>query len=500
MGERSYDRGDAAVATGRAARRDVRARLGPIALGGIVLVGVVMRLRNLGGTPLNFDESFTAMVGRLPLGSVFGFLRAHDSHPPLDYLLQLPFSRAGASPLVFRLPSALCSIAALILFAWWMRDRGRAGLIATAAMSVSAFQLVYAREARMYGPMELIGVGAAVLADSWLRTPRRRHGVLVAALTFAGLMTHVSMFLAAIGLLALAGLRRDSDAWRWRLGIVTGGAGWALLWGSSFLVQSRGGHSSWIPRTTAARFVDTISALVTYRLGISLAVVVAIVVGIFACARRDRVLAMVLVCCFAVPAALAGLIGLRAPVLIDRTLAVVSWGPLLALGYLVDAAVRQRPHDRSARGRRRRVHVAVGTAHRTLNPPGPTAALDQLERVARSGDVIAIQPPSKGVELDWMFGVRSDDGPVRAVQLPALDDAVALALTGHRPSGRIWLVQFTRQKIDFRNYETCARTWNHGPTRMLCIRHRFARGFPRGTPPTIEAIYRRHPDHDVERA
>ena len=71
------------------------------------------------------------------------------------------------------------------------------------------------------------------------------------------------MFLVGAGLLALPGRRRDREAWRWRGAIAAAGAVWAALWGSSFLVQARGGHSDWIPRTTPGRVVDTVSSLVT---------------------------------------------------------------------------------------------------------------------------------------------------------------------------------------------------------------------------------------------
>ena len=30
------------------------------------------------------------------MGAFFGFLRAHDSHPPLDYLIQLPLTTPRA--------------------------------------------------------------------------------------------------------------------------------------------------------------------------------------------------------------------------------------------------------------------------------------------------------------------------------------------------------------------------------------------------------------------
>lgn len=454
---------------------------------GVVILGAVVRMWHLGAGSLNFDESFTAMVGRLSLSRVFGFLTAHDSHPPFDYLVQLPLARAGANAFVFRLPAALCSIAALALFAWWMRHRGLAGIAATAAMSICAFQVAHGREARMYAPMELIGVGTAVVAESWLRAPRVRHAVVVGALTFVGLMTHVSMLLVVVGLIALAGRRRDAAAWRWRAGVTSGTAAWALLWGSSFLVQARGGHSSWIPHTTLARFMSTIGSLVTNQSGFGVLVVAAIVAGSILCWHRDRTLAMVLVCCFVVPAVLAGVLGLRAPVLLDRTLTVASWGPLVALGYLVDALVRRA----RVVGIAAVVVAAAGMLSalpQAVRVTAATVPLAQLEREARSGDVIAVQPFSKGVELYWTLAVRGDDGPARAMQLDGIRNSVALALTGRRPSGRIWLVQYKSTKLDLRHYHLCARVWHHGPTRMFCLEHSFGPRFTHTSTPTIAAL------------
>src|SRR5258708_5860888 len=77
----------------RGAERPARARPMPLALTAIVIVGAIARVWDLGATSLNFDESYSAMVGRLSLSHGFGFLRNHDSHPPLDYLFQLPLAR-----------------------------------------------------------------------------------------------------------------------------------------------------------------------------------------------------------------------------------------------------------------------------------------------------------------------------------------------------------------------------------------------------------------------
>ncbi len=56
----------------------------------LVVLGAVLRMVWIVRNGASFDESFTAMIGRHPLGSVFDALRSTDSHPPLDYLLRLP--------------------------------------------------------------------------------------------------------------------------------------------------------------------------------------------------------------------------------------------------------------------------------------------------------------------------------------------------------------------------------------------------------------------------
>ena len=327
-----------------------------------------------------------------PLGDLLAHLRVRDSHPPLDYLIHAPLARAGVDEFLFRLPSVVCSIGAVALFAWWMRRRGLAGIVATALLAVSAFQLAHGREARMYADMELIGVAGAVLAEAWLRRPRRWHAPAIGALVLVGLLTHVSMFLLGAGLLALAGRRTDREAWQWRIALAAGLAGWAVLWGPSFLEQTRGGHSNWIPRTTVAGMIHTVGRLVTYQPGLHVFAVVAVAAGAFLLARADRRLAWVWVCCVLVPAGLAALTGIVAPVLLDRTLTVVSWGPLLALGYLV-STVAHRARFFGAIAVLVLVAVMIPPALRAVaGPSAPDRVLRHVEQVAGPGDVIAIVP------------------------------------------------------------------------------------------------------------
>src|SRR2546423_11661891 len=233
-----------------------------------VVVGAALRLWGLGAHRLGYDEAFTAMAGRMSLGDLLAYLRTHASHPPLDYLLHAPLARAGVNEFVFRLPSVVCSVGALALFAWWMRRYALAGIVATAVLAVSDFELTHGRTARMYAELELIGVLAAVLADSWLRRPRRWHAPALGALVLAGLLTHVQGFLLAGGLLALAGLRRDRESWRWRAAGLAGGAGGGALWGASFLGPGAPGKSHLVPRPPVNRVNPALRELATQHPGL----------------------------------------------------------------------------------------------------------------------------------------------------------------------------------------------------------------------------------------
>lgn len=455
---------DAPPPTRTRSRADVAA---VVAIACAVVAGAVLRLWGLGTGRLNFDESFTAMAGRLPVTHLFSFLRAHDSHPPLDYLLRAPLARAGASELVFRLPSALCSLAALALFAWWVRGRRFAGVVATVAMAVSAFQLAHGREARMYAVMELVGVAAVVIADAWVRRPRRAHAPVMAVVLLVGLMTHVSGVLLAIGVFALAGLRRDRDAWRWRAGVLAAGLTWAALWGRAFLIQAHGGHSSWIAATTVHGLTNALGRLVTFRSDAYVAVVAAVAFGAIVMWRRDRVLGRVWTCCFAVPVGVGALAGLALPVVIDRTFTVVAWGPLLAIGFALDAVVRRSRTVAAVAFVALLAVMLPSTAYTLTTRSGPDVAIRHLERVVRPGDVVAVRPSWKAVETQWSLGVRGrvPFEPVRAVGVPGAD---ARVLGRGRLSGRVWLLDWHHYALT--NTTPCAPTWQRGTSRVECLR------------------------------
>jgi Dolichyl-phosphate-mannose-protein mannosyltransferase len=432
-----------------------------------VVAGAVLRLWGLGANRLGYDEAFTAMAGRMPVGDLLAYLRTHDSHPPLDYLLRAPLARAGVNEFLFRLPSVVCSVGALALFAWWMRRYGLAGIVATALLAVSDFQLTQGRTARMYAELELIGVLAAVLADSWLRRPRRWHAPAVGALVLVALLTHVQGFLLGGGLLALAGLRRDRESWRWRAAVLAGGAGWALLWGSSFLAQAHVDNSDWIPRTTVNGMVRTFGDLVTNQPALHLVALVAVAAGGVVLWRRDRRLARVFVCCAVVPAGLAAAAGTVAPVLIDRTLTVAAWGPLMALGFLVGGLAR-RSRLLAAVAIVALASVTIPAAvHELVPPTTPDLALRHLASVARRGDVVATRPGGKLPELAWSVGVRGRL-PYRETAVRGLGNARGLVLGRPAATGRTWLLDWRLRPLPHR--PACARPWSRRSSRLVCLR------------------------------
>ena len=435
---------------------------------GLVVLGAALRVVWISRNGPSFDESFTAMAGRRSIGGLLDFLRTSDSHPPLDYLLRLPLARAGAGDLVMRLPSFVFSVAALALFAWWMRTRGVAGVVAVAVMAVSPFQIMYGGEARMYALLELLGVLAAMLAEAWIREPRRWHAGAAGALVLIGVFDHVSGFLLAGGLVALAGLRHDREAWRWRAWIAGAVTLWAVVWGASFLAQASTTHASWIERTTIYSIPDAVSAQVTNQQGVALLVLAAVIGGIVLIVTTDRVLGRVVLCCGVLPVVAAAMIGVVVPFFLDRTVTVGAWAPCLAVGMVVDRVWR----------RSRLMGVAIAVLVGALVVPATLLFLDRhweydesvdhLVALVRPGDVVATVPDWYGPLVDWRVGVR-EFGAARPVHVDALREAHAIRLGTRATTGRVWVLSFAGDHRGYPGVARCAPDWTDDVTDVSCL-------------------------------
>jgi len=434
----------------------------------VVLVGVVLRVwRALHNGP-SFDESFTAMAARRPFGDLIEYLTTHDSHPPLDYLLRAPFARAGASDLLLRSPSIVFSCAALALFAWWMHRRSWFGLLATALLSCSTFQVLHGGEARMYAVLQLLGIGAAIIAERWLRAPRSWHSWALASILLVALFDHVSGLLLGFGLVVLAGLRRDVEAWRLRVLVGAAGLVWAVLWFPNLLQQLDHSWSDWVPRTSPTGVARAIGEHVVTVRGANWVLTVAVVAGGVVLARQDARLGRLWLALGVVPFVGAAVVGIGSAFLLPRTLTLASWAPMLAFAALLDVA--RRCWRGVGRGLAIGAPVAVLLATSTFLASKTwdyDLSVDELQHVARPGDVVAVRPARYGILVDWRIGVRGDR-PTRVVALP-LPDTDAHRVLGAPLSGRIWLLTPMGSTTHFDGYEQCAPPWEDGVTTVVCL-------------------------------
>ncbi len=206
----------------------------------------------------------------------------------------------------------------------------------------------------MYVLLQLIGIAAAMIGEQWLRSPRSWHAWAIAGLVLIAVLDHVSGFLLAGGLFALAGLRRDAFVWRWRLAVTGAAALWLPLWGPSFLEQRHLRWSSWMPRTTLGGIAQTVSRQLVFVEGVAPFVLLAVIVGGVCLVRRDNTLGRLWIACGVLPFAAASVIGIFEGFLFDRTLSVAAWAPPLA--------------DRVPRGRGVPA-LAYGSARRSRSVP-----------------------------------------------------------------------------------------------------------------------------------
>ncbi len=431
-----------------------------------VCVGVALRWYGLGHDALNLDESFTAMAGRRDVLDLFRFLRSYDSHPPLDYLLRAPLARTGASDAVMRYPSAVFSSAALILFACWLRHRAWLGAIAVALMAMSGYQLAYGREARMYALLQLLGVLSAIVATSWLANPSTRMAGAAGAVVLVGVFDHVSGLLLAVGLLAVAGVRRDRCAWEWRVAVSAPVLLWCAVWGPALLEQSKHDHTP-APRTSFVVFADVVGRQVTRDAALTGFVLIAAAAGCAALRQLDRRRFTVLLACGVAPLALAALVGVVTPVLIPRFVVVTGWLVPLALAALIVWIGRRSVLLAVAAVVVLTALVVPTTTHALSGERPVDSVVAQLRAVAEDGDVIAVSPAWLYPIVDWHLGVHRD-GMERVVELRGYESTHTLALGRGAASGRVWLVEPIDAPVDVPG-TPCARAWTDGVTRVRCL-------------------------------
>jgi 4-amino-4-deoxy-L-arabinose transferase-like glycosyltransferase len=178
-------------------------------LAGLVLLGAILRIWNLGAESLWQDESWTwGLIQGNPRDLIHRLIH-FDAHPPFYFLLVQAWSIFGMSDTWIRLLSAVFGVASLPAMNRLVSRMGgsTAGLVATALLTVSPYHVYYSREARSYALLFLLCIVSLDLLLDLLASPSRKKWIAFAVVTTLLPLTHymgaffIAAEVAAVGLL-----------------------------------------------------------------------------------------------------------------------------------------------------------------------------------------------------------------------------------------------------------------------------------------------------------
>ncbi|HEX3099422.1 MAG TPA: glycosyltransferase family 39 protein [Patescibacteria group bacterium] len=144
-----------------------------LALFGITIAGILLRLWHLTAISLWHDEAFSALLIKYSWSEMMTRIGL-DVHPPMYYIFLRLWSYVfGSSLYSLRGMSVLFGVATIIVtyfFVNYVFNNHKAALIAAALIAVSPFQVQYVTEARMYTMGAFFAVAAAFALSAALRT------------------------------------------------------------------------------------------------------------------------------------------------------------------------------------------------------------------------------------------------------------------------------------------------------------------------------------------
>ena len=342
------------------------------------------------------DEGIAVGIASHPLARIPQVLRL-DGSPPLYYaLLHGWMGVAGRSEVAVHLLSVVLA-GLCVPAAWWAgraaADRRTARVLA-ALVAASPFVAAYAREARMYTLVVLLGlVCVGCFASAYVRG-RRRHRLPFAIALALLLYTHNwALFLGAGLALAFAVAMRAAPPPQ-RPGLLRDGlAGFGLAaalylpWVPSLVAQARHTGAPWATVPGVGALTAVPAALFG---GTAATLVVALAAGAgLARARGQRALAIALAAAALVPPVLGWLLSQVTPAWTERYLAVVV-APALLL-----AAVGIARAGRAGVAALASVVALWGTAGAAAPTSDAFAIADEARPMLRAGDLVVSTEPEQ---------------------------------------------------------------------------------------------------------
>ena len=454
----------------------------------LTLIGLAIRLWDVGGAGVWFDESYAVALAREPsTGAMLDAVLANPPSTPLYFIVLRGWvALAGHADAAIRLPSVLAGVLLIPATAWLSREldgRMRVALLAAAFVTLSPYALEFSQEAAPYALAALATTVAIAAAWRWRRTGRRIDGGLAVGLGILAVYTHYVAG-AVLGTLWLFGATRWAGPGRvpprtWLAGgglILVAWAPWLIALASRSLGSTTLRTAIESPATVrqvvgalAQHAVGTAALLTGQRalLAAGLAVGALLVAmgwlaGGLATRRVLRAVVAIAALLFLVPAVVSAVTG--------RWLFVPHFGlHVLACGLVVVAAGVVEAGVRVARiGRRRSIDGRTVTASLAVawcvmgaigiwlfrtNPPhgadGLRELVARLESRASAGDPVLVSPailsPSMAQYTDRPLSGIPSAFDLRNIYGPHLDPASdatlrEATLVASGDHARVWLI------------------------------------------------------------
>lgn len=180
------------------------------------LLACLTALVGLGRQPLWFDEVATDRASGLPWSGLGHLLASTDANLGVYYALVHVWRVLGDGPLALRLPSALASVATVVLTERVGRRLlgSQSALLGAGLLAVHPFATAYARDARPYALVTLACTAALLLELRARDDPRPRRFLASGVVTALAVLLHLYAVLP-LGAYALVLLPADPP-WRRR--------------------------------------------------------------------------------------------------------------------------------------------------------------------------------------------------------------------------------------------------------------------------------------------
>jgi 4-amino-4-deoxy-L-arabinose transferase-like glycosyltransferase len=167
----------------------------------LIIIGASLRILHLGKASPWLDEAITYDRALASVPDIIKASYGWDIHPPTYYVISHYMVQFGHSPEALRLFSVICGVLSIPIFYFLAREifgRKREAAVATLLLVLSAYQIRYAQEARMYTLFFLVSLFALLFFYRAFKRQQKRDWFLWAGFSIINFYVHYfAIFLMA---------------------------------------------------------------------------------------------------------------------------------------------------------------------------------------------------------------------------------------------------------------------------------------------------------------